>query len=88
VFHCLNEGRLPVPRTVDGVTMVPTHVPGVTPYMLGVGVVTLVSHPHFEDEPMENAGAVEAHSSRLRTPSEIVDWWKGSSIARGLDPGV
>jgi hypothetical protein len=45
-FHCLNEGRLPVPRTVDGVTMVPTHVPGVTPYMLGVGVVTLVSHPH------------------------------------------
>lgn len=85
-FDCINEGRWPVPRTVEGVTLVPTHVPAVTPYLLGVGVVTLVSHPQLEDEPMRNADAVAGHKDRLRTPSEVVDWWRNrSTVGRAVD---
>jgi peptidoglycan/xylan/chitin deacetylase (PgdA/CDA1 family) len=83
-FDCLNEGRWPVPRTVDGITLVPTHVPGVTPYMLGVGVVTLVSHPQLESEPMRNAEAVAGYENRVRTPSEVVEWWRYDSATGRL----
>jgi peptidoglycan/xylan/chitin deacetylase (PgdA/CDA1 family) len=79
-FDCLNEGRWPVPRTVDGVTLVPTHVPAVTPYAVAVGVATLVSHPHLEDRPLRNANAVVGHEDRVRTPAEIVDWWRDRSV--------
>lgn len=85
-FDCLNEGRWPVPRTVDDVTLVPTHLPGVTPYMMGVGVVTLVRHPHLDDDPMKDADAVAGYEDRLRTPGEIVDWWRsGPSLGRIVD---
>ncbi len=85
-FDCLNEGRWPVPRTVDGVTLVPTHVPAVTPYAVAVGVVTLVSHPHLEDRPLRNANVVVSHEDRVRTPAEIVDWWRDrSAVGRAVD---
>lgn len=85
-FDCLNEGRWPVPRTVAGVTLVPTHVPAVTPYMVGVGVVSLVSHPHLEDDPMQVADAVAGRKDRLRTPAEVVDWWRNrSTLGRVID---
>jgi len=75
-FDCLNEGRWPVPRTVEGVTLVPTHVPAVTPAMLAVGVVTLVSHPHLDDDPMAAAAVVSGHEDRLRTPGQVASWWR------------
>jgi len=74
-FTCLNEGRWPLPRTVDGVTLVPTHVPVLTPAMIAVGVVTIVGHPHLEDDPLANADLVAGHEDRLRTPGEVTDWW-------------
>jgi peptidoglycan/xylan/chitin deacetylase (PgdA/CDA1 family) len=83
-FDCINEGRCPVPRTVEGVTLVPTHPPSVTPYTFSVGVVTLVSHPQFEDDPMRNADAVLGRSARVRTPSEIVSWWRNRSMIGSL----
>jgi len=89
-FSCLNEGRWPVPRTVDGVTLVPTHVPGVTPAMLAVGVVTLVGHPHRETDPMANADILAGHEDRLRTPGAVADWWvrrrQGERTTRGGHP--
>lgn len=89
-FDCLNEGRWPLPRTIEGVTLVPTHVPVITPYMIGAGVVTLVSHPQLEDTPLRNANAVARHEDRLRTSSEIVDWWRNRSsfgtIVDALEP--
>ncbi|WP_415382080.1 DUF2334 domain-containing protein [Halosimplex sp. TS25] len=78
-FDCINEGRWPVPRTVEGVTLVPTHVPAITPYMVGAGVVTMVSHPQLEDYPMKNADAVAGYEDRIQTPSEVVDWWRNRS---------
>ncbi|OTF00457.1 hypothetical protein B9G49_07525 [Halorubrum sp. SD683] len=85
-FDCINEGRWPFPRTVEGITLVPTHVPAITPSMLGAGVVTLVSHPQLEDHPMRNAKAVAGYEDRLRTPSEIVDWWRNrSTLSRLID---
>lgn len=85
-FDCLNEGRWPLPRTVEGVTLVPTHVPAVTPYMVGIGVVTLVRHPHLDDEPMKDADAVAGYEDRVRTPSEIAEWWRGRSrLGRAID---
>lgn len=78
-FRTLNEGRWPVPRTVEGVTLVPTHIPAVTPAMLGVGVVTLVSHPQLADEPMANANILANHADRVRTPSEVTSWWRERS---------
>jgi peptidoglycan/xylan/chitin deacetylase (PgdA/CDA1 family) len=78
-FDCLNEGRWPVPRSVDGVTLVPTHVPAVTPYILGAGVLTLVRHPHIDTDPMKDARAVAGYENRVRTPSEVADWWQNSS---------
>ncbi|MFB6298531.1 MAG: DUF2334 domain-containing protein [Salinirussus sp.] len=84
-FRCVNEGRWPVPRTVDGITLVPTHIPGITPYVLGIGVLTLVSHPHLEDEPMQNARAVTGHESRVSTPEDVVEWWQTSPIGRAVD---
>jgi peptidoglycan/xylan/chitin deacetylase (PgdA/CDA1 family) len=85
-FDCINEGRWPVPRTVEGVTLVPTHVPGVTPYHLGVGVLTLVHHPHLDEEPMKAAQALSGHESRVRTPSEVVAWWRdGSRLGQLVD---
>jgi len=74
-FECVNEGRWPIPRTVEQITLVPTHVPAVTPYMLGAGVVTLVRHPHLDEEPMKAAEAVRGYEDQVRTPSEIVQWW-------------
>jgi peptidoglycan/xylan/chitin deacetylase (PgdA/CDA1 family) len=79
-FDCLNEGRWPIPRTIEGVTLVPTHVPGVTPYMVGAGVVTLVRHPHMDDDPMKDARALDGREDRVRTPSEITEWWRNHSI--------
>jgi len=84
-FSCINEGRWPVPRTVEGVTLVPTHVPAVTPAMLGVGVVTLVSHPQLTEEPLADARAVAGHEDRVRTPAEVVDWWRRSTVGRLVD---
>jgi peptidoglycan/xylan/chitin deacetylase (PgdA/CDA1 family) len=85
-FDCINEGRWPLPRTVEGVTLVPTHVPWFTPEMVGVGVVTLVGHPHLEDDPMANARALVGRESRLRTPAEVVDWWRNrSAVGRAVD---
>lgn len=85
-FDCVNEGRWPVPRTVEGVTLVPTHVPAVTPYVLGAGVVTLVRHPHLDDDPLKAADAVRGYEDRVRTPSEIVDWWRDrSTVGRVVD---
>lgn len=78
-FNCINEGRWPIPRTVDGITLVPTHVPAVTPHMVGAGIVTLVSHPHLADDPMRDADAVAGAEDRLWTPSEIVTWWRERS---------
>ncbi|WP_225334130.1 DUF2334 domain-containing protein [Halomicrobium urmianum] len=75
-FECLNEGRWPVPRNVEGVTLVPTHIPAVTPDMLAVGVVTLVSHPHLDDAPMADAELVSGREDRLRTPIEVARWWQ------------
>lgn len=85
-FDCINEGRWPVPRTVESVTLVPTHAPGITPAMLGIGVVTLVSHPQLTDTPMRMARLVEGHGDRVRTPTEVVDWWRNrSSVGRIVD---
>lgn len=85
-FDCLNEGRWPVPRTVAGVTLVPTHVPGITPYCIGAGVVTLVRHPHLDDDPMKDADAVAGHEDRIRTPGEIAEWWRQrSTLGRVVD---
>lgn len=81
-FTCLNEGRWPIPRTIDGVTLIPTHVPGVTPAMLAIGVVTLVGHPHLESEPMSNADLVSGFEDRLRTPSEVTAWWQDRRFTR------
>lgn len=78
-FTALNEGRWPLPRTVEGVTLVPTHPPGVTPAMAAVGVVTLVGHPHLDDDPLANAATVAGHERRIRTPAEIADWWQHRS---------
>jgi len=78
-FNCINESRWPIPRTVAGITLVPTHIPGFTPYTLGTGVVSLVSHPQLEDRPMRNADAVAGHKGRLTTPAEVVDWWRNRS---------
>ena len=74
-FDCINEGRWPIPRTVEGITLVPTHIPAITPYMIGAGVMTIVSHPQLDDYPMSSADAVVGHEDRVKTPSEIVDWW-------------
>jgi hypothetical protein len=85
-FNCLNEGRWPVPRTIDGVTLVPTHVPAVTPAYLGVGVITLVGHPHLEDDPMANVDLAAGHEERLRTPAAVVDWRRNrSTLGRMID---
>lgn len=78
-FNCVNEGRWPVPRTIENVTLVPTHIPGIPPNKVGAGVVTLVSHPHLTDTPMSNAATVMGYEDRLRTPNEIVDWWTNQS---------
>lgn len=78
-FDCINEGRWPVPRTIEGITLIPTHIPAITPHMVGVGVVTMVSHPQLEDYPMRNADAVAGYEERVRTPSEILDWWRNRS---------
>lgn len=78
-FDCINEGRWPVPRTVEGVTLVPTHIPAITPYMVGAGVVTMVSHPQLEEYPMKNADDVAGYEDRVRTPSEVVEWWRNRS---------
>jgi len=75
-FTCLNEGRWPIPRMVDGVTLVPTHVPAFTPAMVAVGVVTIVGHPHLDDDPMAAAELVDGHEDRLRTPGEVTQWWQ------------
>jgi len=75
-FDCINEGRWPMPRTVLGVTLVPTHVPAITPAMLGAGVLTLVGHPHIEDDPMANARLVKGYESKIRVPNEVTDWWR------------
>lgn len=74
-FDCLHEGRWPLPRRIDGVTLVPTHPPGVVPATLAVGVVTLVGHPHLDSEPLRNARVVAGSEDRVHTASEIVDWW-------------
>jgi len=85
-FDCLNEGRWPVPRTVEGVTLVPTHVPAVTPAMVGAGVVTLVGHPHLEDDPMANADLMAGREDRVRTPAEVAEWWRErSAVGRAVD---
>lgn len=78
-FDCINEGRWPVPWTIEGITLIPTHIPAITPHMVGVGVVTMVSHPQLEDYPMRNADAVAGYEERVRTPSEILDWWRNRS---------
>lgn len=78
-FNCINEGRWPIPRTIGKITLVPTHIPAMTPYILGFGIVTLVSHPHLDDDPMRNADAVLGYEDHLRTPSEVVSWWRKRS---------
>lgn len=83
-FDCINEGRWPVPRTIEGITLVPTHIPAVTPYMIGAGVVTLVSHPQLEDNPMRSAEEVVGKGECIRTPSEVVDWWRNQSVIGGF----
>lgn len=75
-FTCLNEGRWPIPRTIEGVTLVPTNVPGVTPAMLSIGVVTFVEHPHLDDTPLATADLLSKCQDRLRTPGEIAAWWQ------------
>lgn len=75
-FDCINEGRWPIPRTIEGVTLVPTHVPGVTPEMAGAGIVTIVNHPHLEDDPLHSVQTVSGHEERVRTPGEITTWWR------------
>jgi hypothetical protein len=47
--------------------------------MLGAGVVTMVSHPQLEEHPMKNAEAVVGYEDRVRTASEVVDWWRNRS---------
>lgn len=76
-FDCLNESRWPFPLRMSGVTLVPTHVPGITPYMVGAGVVTLVHHPHLDDDPMKAANALAGNENRVMTAGEIADWWVG-----------
>jgi len=78
-FDCLNEGRWPCPRTIDGVTLVPTHVPWFTPSRLALGVVTVVAHPHLDDDPRWALDVVAGHEDRLRTPGEIAEWWRNRS---------
>jgi len=75
-FDCCNEGRWPLPHTREGVTLVPTHVPVLTPGMLAVGVVTVVGHPHLDDDPMAGADLVVGRKDRLRTPAEVTTWWR------------
>ncbi|MFB6196846.1 MAG: DUF2334 domain-containing protein, partial [Halobacteriaceae archaeon] len=48
-FSCLNEGRWILPRTIDDIVLIPTHPPLVTPEHFPIGVVSLVSHPQFEN---------------------------------------
>lgn len=74
-FDCLNEGRLPLPVRNEGITRVPTHVPVVTPDMIGAGIVTLVRHPHLDDDPLKSARLVAGHESLVRTPAEISESW-------------
>jgi peptidoglycan/xylan/chitin deacetylase (PgdA/CDA1 family) len=83
-FTALNEGRWPIPRTVEGVTLVPTHLPAITPAMLSVGVTTIVGHPHLDDDPISGARIVSGHERRLRTPNEIADWWQTDSTLGSL----
>lgn len=78
-FTCLNEGRWPIPRTINGVTLVPTHVPWFTPNRLGVGVVTIVAHPHLDDEPLWAMSAVSRREDRVRTAGQIAEWWQSRS---------
>lgn len=74
-FDCLNEGRWPLPRRVDGVTLVPTHPPGLHPDTLAVGVLTLVGHPHLDDDPTAFIDRVGPYADRVATPAEVTDWW-------------
>lgn len=74
-FDCLNEGRWPLPRVVDGVTLVPTHPPGFHPDTLAVGVLTLVGHPHLDEDPTAFVDWIAPHADRVATPAEITDWW-------------
>lgn len=84
-FDCLNEGRLPLPRTVSGITLVPTHIPAVTPSMVALGTVTLVSHPHLDDDPYRAADVAADHKSVVRLPSEIADWWRSRRPGGGTN---
>jgi len=75
-FTCLNEGRFFLPRTVEGITLVPTHPPAVTPAMLAAGIVTIVCHPHLDEDPYRAADDLAGNESLVRVPSEITDWWR------------
>jgi len=80
-FDCLNEGRWPLPRRKHGVTLVPTHPPGLHVDTIAVGVITLVGHPHIDADPMANAGRVAGHEGKVRTPAEVADWWRRTAGA-------
>lgn len=83
-FTALNEGRWPLPRTIDRLTLVPTHVPALTPDMLTLGISTIVGHPHLDDDPLSGARIVSGHQKRVRTPTEIADWWQTDSTLGSL----
>ena len=82
-FDCINEGRCFYPRRKHGITLVPTHPPGLHSDTICVGVITLVGHPHLDDNPMRNAHRVAGFENRIRTPSEICDWWIRKWSGRG-----
>jgi len=86
-FDCINEGRWLVPRRLEGVVLVPTHPPAITPETLAVGVVTLVGHPHLTSTPQDrlaNARLLAGHERQVTTPSEIAAWWAQTPWSRRL----
>lgn len=79
-FTTLNEGRFPFPRVINGITLIPTHPPGITPEMLAVGVVTMVRHPHLDEDPMKSARILEGHENQVLTPKEIAKIWQDRKL--------
>lgn len=79
-LNCLNEGRFPWLQKKEGVTLIPTHPKGFHPKTIALGVLTLVGHPHLEDNPMKNAEYVAGHKEKIQTPQEILQEGKRFSI--------